>query len=129
LRILFVEDNPINVLVAKKQLEYFGSAPDCAYSGKEALSMLEDNRYDVALLDLHMPEIDGYALADLIQQQYPEIHIVIFTADIMTEVKLKLAKMHIFDILNKPFSPERMFEVLYNVANNRGLLTESATSP
>ncbi|MFA4868567.1 MAG: ATP-binding protein [Pedobacter sp.] len=125
LRILFVEDNPINVLVAKKQLEYFGSVPDCAYSGKEALAMLEDNHYDVALLDLHMPEIDGYALADLIQQQYPEIHIVIFTADIMTEVKLKLAKMHIFDILNKPFSPERMFEVLFNVAKNRGILSES----
>ncbi|MBB5440014.1 PAS domain S-box-containing protein [Pedobacter sp. AK017] len=122
LRILFVEDNPINVMVAKNQLEYFGSVPDCAYNGKEALALLNDNQYDVALLDLHMPEIDGYALADLIQQQYPGIHIVIFTADIMTEVKLKLAKMHIFDILNKPFSPERMFEVLYNVAKNRGVL-------
>ena len=123
LRILFVEDNSINVMVAKKQLEYFGTTPDCAYSGKEALKLLEHNTYDVALLDLHMPEIDGYALADLIQQQYPGIHIVIFTADIMTEVKLKLAKMHIFDILNKPFSPERMFEILYNVAKNRDILT------
>jgi len=122
LRILFVEDNPINVMVAKKQLEYFGCTPDCAYSGKEALALLTANNYDVALLDLHMPEIDGYALADLIQQQYPGIHIVIFTADIMTEVKLKLAKMHIFDILNKPFSPERMFEVLYNVAGSRGII-------
>lgn len=123
LRILFVEDNPINVMVAKKQLEYFGCVPDCAYSGKEALLLLNDNSYDVALLDLHMPEIDGYALADIIQQKYPGIHIVIFTADIMTEVKLKLAKMHIFDILNKPFSPERMFDVLYNVAKNRDILT------
>lgn len=124
LRILFVEDNPINVMVARKQLEYFGCAPDCAYNGKEALTLLQDKDYDVALLDLHMPEIDGYALADIIQQQYPKIHIVIFTADIMTEVKLKLAKMHIFDILNKPFSPERMFDILYNVAKNRGVLKE-----
>nr|WP_121272270.1 ATP-binding protein [Pedobacter schmidteae] len=124
LRILFVEDNTINVMVAKKQLEYFGCMPDCAYSGKEALVLLDHNTYDVALLDLHMPEIDGYALAELIQQKYPGIHIVIFTADIMTEVKMKLAKMHIYDILNKPFSPARMFDVLYNVGMNRGVLPE-----
>lgn len=125
LRILFVEDNTINVMVAKKQLEYFGCMPDCAYNGKEALVLLDHNTYDVALLDLHMPEIDGYALAELIQQKYPGIHIVIFTADIMTEVKMKLAKMHIYDILNKPFSPERMFDVLYNVGINRGVLSEA----
>ncbi len=112
IRLLFVEDNPINVLVAKKQLEYFGVVPDCAHSGKEALIFLENNEYDAALLDLHMPEIDGYALAEIIRRQYPGIHIIIFTADIMTEVKVKLAKMNIYDILNKPFAPEKMFEIL-----------------
>src|SRR5258708_3133295 len=112
IRLLFVEDNPINVLVAKKQLEYFGVVPDCAYNGKEALVFLENNEYDAALLDLHMPEIDGYALAEIIRRQYPGIHIIIFTADIMTEVKVKLAKMNIYDILNKPFAPEKMFEIL-----------------
>ncbi|MBN9385367.1 MAG: PAS domain S-box protein [Chitinophagaceae bacterium] len=116
LRLLFVEDNPINVMVAVKQLEYFGVVPDCAHSGKEALALLSDNDYHVALLDLHMPEIDGYALAEIIRRQYPGIHIVIFTADIMTEVKVKLAKMNIYDILNKPFAPEKMFDILLNVA-------------
>jgi PAS domain S-box-containing protein len=122
LKILFVEDNPINVMVAKKQLEYFGVVPDCAFSGKEALIFLADNSYHVALLDLHMPEIDGYALAEIIRKQYPGIHIIIFTADIMTEVKVKLAKMNIYDILNKPFAPEKMFETLWNVAQSKHIV-------
>src|SRR5690606_26322172 len=40
MRILFVEDNPINVMVAKRQMEYFGIQPDCALNGQEALDLL-----------------------------------------------------------------------------------------
>ncbi|MEC5143945.1 ATP-binding protein [Chitinophaga sp. 212800010-3] len=119
LNILFAEDNAINVLVARKQLEFFGVFPDCAYNGKEALAFLENNKYHAVLLDLHMPEIDGYALAEIVRRQYPETHIIIFTADIMEEVKMRLAKLKIYDILNKPFAPEKMYEVLWNVAKNR----------
>lgn len=125
LRILFAEDNPINVLVAKKQLEYFGIVPDCAYNGKEALALLENNSYHIALLDLHMPEIDGYALAEIVRRQYPDMHIIIFTADIMTDVKVRLAKLHIYDILNKPFAPERMYEILLNVARDKKIIAQA----
>jgi signal transduction histidine kinase/ActR/RegA family two-component response regulator len=119
LRVLFVEDNPINMMVTQKQLEYFGVHPDCVYSGKEALAMLEKNHYHVALLDLHMPEMDGYALSGILRKKYPEVHIVIFTADILTEVKVRLAGMHIYDILNKPFSPEKMYEILARIAQEK----------
>lgn len=123
LQVLFVEDNPINVMVTQKQLEYFGVYPDAVHSGKEALKLLEQNHYHVALLDLHMPEIDGYALAEIIRKQYPDTHIIIFTADIMTDVKMRLAKMQIYDILNKPFAHENMFALLLKVAQVRGLIT------
>ncbi|HEY4064039.1 MAG TPA: ATP-binding protein [Puia sp.] len=122
LRLLLVEDNPINVLVACKQLEYFGIHPDCAYGGQEALEFLNRNDYHIALLDLHMPEIDGYALAKIIRRQYAGIHIIIFTADIMTEVRVKLARMEIYDILNKPFAPETMFGMLMKVVQTRNIL-------
>ncbi|MDR6568803.1 response regulator [Chitinophaga ginsengisegetis] len=122
LRILFAEDNHINVLVAKKQLEHFGVIPDCAYNGLEALTMLENNSYHVALLDLHMPSIDGYALAEILHRQYPDTHVIIFTADIMTEVRTRLAQLHVYDILNKPVSLEKMYEVLSNVARSRNIV-------
>lgn len=122
LRILFAEDNPINVLVTRKQLEYFGVVPDCAYNGQEALTLLENNSYHVALLDLHMPSIDGYALAEIVRRKYPGTHVIIFTADIMTEVRTRLAQLHVYDILNKPFAAEKMYEMLLNVARDRKIV-------
>lgn len=119
LRLLFVEDNPINIMVAKKQLEYFGILPDCAQNGEEALDLLRENTYDVAFLDLHMPVMDGYTLAEIIRNNYHEIHIVIFTADIMPEVRRKFARMGIFDILNKPFFPREMLSTLLKIAQIR----------
>lgn len=115
LDVLFVDDNEINVMVARKQLEYFGIEPHAVNNGKDALSLLSKNTYHVALLDLHMPEIDGFDMAEIIQEKYPNTHIIIFTADILMEVKEKLARMNIYDILSKPFAPEKMFEVLSNV--------------
>lgn len=121
LRVLLVEDNLINVMVAQKQLEYFGVDTDCAENGKDALALVEKNNYHAALLDLHMPVLDGYALAKIMRDKYPEIHPVIFTADIMMEVKSRFANIHVYDILNKPFAPEKMFEVLLKVARARGI--------
>jgi signal transduction histidine kinase/ActR/RegA family two-component response regulator len=115
LRVLLVEDNPINVLVARKQLEFFGADLDCVYSGREGMAMLRENTYHVAMLDLHMPEIDGYALAEIVRKEYMDTHVVIFTADIMQEVKVRLAKMQVYDILSKPFAPEKMFDMLLKV--------------
>lgn len=122
LNVLLVEDNLINSMVAKKQLEYFGVVVDCAYDGKEALKLMETNAYHVALLDLHMPGIDGYALAQIVRKEYPHLHLIIFTADIMLDVKQRFAKINVYDFLNKPFAPEKMFEVLHKVAKDRGLL-------
>jgi len=122
LKVLLVEDNQINVMVAQKQLEYFGVDADCAYEGKEAIRLMEANSYHAAMIDLHMPGIDGYALAKIVRAQYPNIHPIIFTADIMNEVKQRFSQIHVYDILNKPFSPEKMFEVLLKVARMRGLV-------
>lgn len=119
LSLLFVEDNPINVMVAKRQLEYFGIQPDCALNGNEATELLRDNKYDIAFLDLHMPGMDGFALSELIRSHYPETHIVIFTADIMPEIRRNFARKGIFDILNKPFLPREMLTTLLKIAQVR----------
>ncbi len=60
LRVLLVEDNPVNRLVARRQLSRFGLDPDEACDGREALAALESTRYDLVFMDCHMPEFDGY---------------------------------------------------------------------
>lgn len=105
MRVLLVEDNPISTTVIRKQLEELGIVPDCAADGEEALRYLAGAAYSVALVDLHMPKMDGYVLSEIICREYLDTQIIILTADIMAEARLKLAKMNILDILNKPFRP------------------------
>ena len=85
------------------------------------MEFLERNTYDVAFVDLHMPGMDGYSLAAVMSEKYPATKIIVFTADIMSEVRLKFAKMGIHDILNKPFVPEEMLSMLLAVAREKGI--------
>ncbi|PPL03134.1 PAS domain-containing hybrid sensor histidine kinase/response regulator [Parapedobacter indicus] len=115
MHVLLVEDNPISTTVIRKQLEELGVVPDCAADGEEALRYLASASYAVALVDLHMPRMDGYVLSEIICREYPDIQIIILTADIMAETRLKLAKMNILDILNKPFRPTDLVTALSKV--------------
>lgn len=115
MKVLLVEDNPISTTVIKKQLEELGIVPDCAADGEEALRYLMGGSYAVALVDLHMPKMDGYVLSEIICREYPDIQIIILTADIMADTRLKLAKMNILDILNKPFRPADLVTALSKV--------------
>lgn len=115
MNLLLVEDNPVNTLVATKQLEHFGIKPDTASNGLQALKLMPNKEYDIALVDLHMPEMDGFQLAAHIRSTYPDVHIVVFTADIMQEAKERLAQLNVHDILNKPFVPQQMLNILLKV--------------
>ncbi len=121
LKLLLVEDNRVNVTVTREQLSYFGITPDCAVGGLEALELLKDNTYHAAFVDLHMPGMDGYSLAETMQNEYPDTRVVIFTADIMADVRIRLAKMGINTILNKPFRPEDMLAILLQITQEKGL--------
>ncbi len=121
MNVLLVEDNRINTIVARKQLELFGVSVETADNGHLALEILTDHFFHVALVDLHMPIMDGYELSEKIKTSYPEIHVVIFTADIMSDVRLKFAEMGINDILSKPFVPRKMHEILHRIANEKGI--------
>lgn len=115
LRLLLAEDNPVNTLVARKQLESFYITPTCAVNGREALQLLQTQVFDIALIDLHMPEMDGFELAALIRKDFPDVYIVVFTADITNDAKERLHNLNVYDIINKPFKPKEMYNILLKV--------------
>ncbi|MBC8986895.1 response regulator [Pedobacter sp. N36a] len=112
LRLLVVDDNPVNLLVAKRQFSCFGLNAEQADNGITALEILKERAFDVILIDLHMPGMDGYQLANMVQVLYPEIKVIIFTADILEEVRKRLRDMGIKYVLSKPFNPEEMHQLL-----------------
>lgn len=118
LKLLIVDDNQVNLLVASGQLRHFGIHAKEADSGVKALEMLEQQRFDIILIDLHMPEMDGYQLAKRVQAEHRETKVVIFTADVLDEVRARLRAMDIHHLLSKPFDPDEMRQLLLEVVNN-----------
>ncbi|WP_316833635.1 response regulator [Pedobacter nutrimenti] len=113
--LLIVDDNPVNLLVASHQLDRFGIKADQASSGYAALKRMEEKKFDVVLVDLHMPGMDGYELSKRIQLEYPQTKVIVFTADILEEVRTRLGQIGVLHILSKPFKPEEMHELLLRV--------------
>lgn len=112
IRILIVEDEkPISDLI-KMNLVDEGYECTCAYDGREAADIIENATFDLILLDLMLPEIDGYELLDYIS--YYQIPVIILTAKSDVRDKVKGLKAGAEDYITKPFE---IIELLARVEN------------
>jgi CheY-like chemotaxis protein len=111
LRILIVEDNQINMVIAKKILNGQHALCDAAYNGKEALELLEkDAVYDMILLDLEMPVMDGYTAILKMKCLHLEIPVIALTASLIDYQKVtELLSIGFEDCIPKPFQPQHLF--------------------
>jgi PAS domain S-box-containing protein len=113
-RILVAEDNKINFFVANKFLTGWGITVTHALNGQIALDELEKKDFDLILMDLHMPVMDGLEATRIIRksenQKIREIPIVALTAAIMSENHDKIDDLHINDYVLKPFKPHDLFD-------------------
>ena len=103
LRILLAEDNPVNQKVALLQLRNLGYEADVATDGAQVLGMLEQQRYDVILMDCQMPVMDGLAATREIRRSHPHpVRIVAMTANAMDEDRQRCLEAGMDDFLSKP---------------------------
>lgn len=101
MKILIVEDEkPISNLI-KISLKKAGYICECAFDGKEAADLLEENLYDLILLDIMLPEIDGFELMEYIRPS--KIPVIFLTAKNALEDRVKGLKMGAEDYIIKPF--------------------------
>lgn len=110
--VLLVEDNPLNVLVAQTMLENCGAAVDVASNGLEALEKLNAARHRVVLMDLHMPEMDGYEATVLLRKRGETLPIIALTASTPREVESEAYAAGLTDIVVKPFNPDDLYRVI-----------------
>jgi two-component system sensor histidine kinase/response regulator len=110
MNILLVDDNMMNLLIANKFLKKWQANVDEAINGQIAVDMVTAKLYDLIIMDLQMPVMDGFEATKLIKQSYPDIPIIALTADAMPETYNKAIAHGMSDYLTKPFVPNVLYE-------------------
>lgn len=113
-RILLAEDNEINQLVAIEILQAEGMIVDVAGNGREALQMVKGRHYDAVLMDIQMPEMDGFEATQLIREdrRFQRLPIIAMTAHAMVEERAKCLASGMNDHVAKPIDPDLLFAAL-----------------
>jgi len=119
-RVLVVDDNPANIYITSQFLNNWNLENESAKSGREALNMLKNKHYDLILLDLHMPKLNGYKTAKEIRalniSKQPIL--IALSASERGEINYKLQKAGFQDHVPKPFQPEKLLETLVYYLHN-----------
>lgn len=119
--VLLVEDNAVNQMVAQAMLEKFGLDIDIANNGEEAVNMYQQHHYDLILMDIQMPVMDGLtATLNIREYEEPGAHIPIIalTANAFSEDQEKYLSSGMDDFLAKPFNKDDIYLVLQKWLNN-----------
>ncbi|KAB2953893.1 response regulator [Heliorestis acidaminivorans] len=113
--ILLVEDNPLNRLIAQKILFNEGFLVDMAENGEIAYEKIKNNSYDLVLMDLQMPLLDGIETTKLLRADSsidPNLPIIALTADVLPETRQMVMDVGMNDFIPKPFDKKELFETL-----------------
>jgi signal transduction histidine kinase/ligand-binding sensor domain-containing protein/ActR/RegA family two-component response regulator len=108
-KILLVEDNLINIKIADQILKKWDIEVFVAKNGREAVNMFSPGKYSLILMDLHMPEMDGYEATVEIRKLDKNIPIIALTAAALVEDKQKVFAAGMNDFISKPFKPNDLY--------------------
>lgn len=114
-RLLVVDDNAINLLITQKTIEKFNYQCSTAASGKKALEILESETFDVILMDINMPIMNGFETTRLIREKGIKTPIIALTAFDKEEVTEESLSAGFDDIISKPFDSKQLYKTINDV--------------
>lgn len=115
-KVLLVEDVEFNVMVAEKMLHNWNAHVEVVDNGLHAVGRVKDGTYDIVLMDLQMPILDGYSAASRIRQFNKDIPIIALTASASVDIQQKARDHGMNDYISKPFKPADLFDAIYKYA-------------
>jgi signal transduction histidine kinase/ActR/RegA family two-component response regulator len=114
LRVLIAEDNPVNVMLMKKLLAKWEIAPTIAENGERAVDLMHSRSFDIILMDLQMPLMNGFDAATQIRKmsdpQKSKVPIIALTASALADIKEKVHASGMNEYVSKPFKPSELLE-------------------
>lgn len=127
-RVLVVDDNKINQLVTKKILSQFEMISTIVSSGIEAIEVMQNQSFDCVLMDLHMPELDGYQTTTRIRLFNKITPILALTAASTEEVESKINPSEMNGYIMKPFITEDFIETIHDAIYLKESLPKNQTA-
>ncbi len=113
MQLLVAEDNPMNQKLIMRILHKLGYLPELANDGKEVLDMFAKQKFDLILMDIQMPQMDGLEATRLLRTRYgPKPFVIAMTANVLSEDKEACVKAGMNDFIAKPVSLPALLEVL-----------------
>ncbi|WP_299498482.1 PAS domain-containing protein [Mucilaginibacter sp.] len=116
IHVLVVDDNQINRLLINKILTKWGATVDFAENGLEAVNKVENNKFDVVLMDIHMPEMGGLEATQIIRSKdepyFKQVPIIALTASMLNSQIDEIGGAGMNDYILKPFEPKMLLEKL-----------------
>ncbi|AFK04965.1 multi-sensor hybrid histidine kinase [Emticicia oligotrophica DSM 17448] len=117
-KILLVEDNAMNQFFAQKLLEGWGMKVEIAHNGREGVEKFRSKYYDCILMDIQMPEMDGFQATKLIRAESPKIPIIALTALMIEEEIDHFTRVGMNDYIGKPFVADELLAKLVKHISN-----------
>jgi len=113
IKVLLVEDVEFNIMVAKKMITNWNGVVDIAENGAIAINKMQQSAYDIVLMDLQMPVMDGYNATQHIRNFNDVIPIIALTASASPDIVHRTREFGMTDYLAKPFKPGELYEMIY----------------
>jgi signal transduction histidine kinase/CheY-like chemotaxis protein len=118
-RVLIAEDNAVNMSIARRFLTKWGIEVKEAYNGKEAVDLFKHEPFDLVLIDLEMPEMDGLTALGEIRKINSKIPAIAFTAAVYDNMRDDLIKKGFMEFVPKPFRPEDLHSKIASLVTNQ----------
>lgn len=128
LRVLLAEDNRYNQTLIETLFQDLKIKLKICNNGEEALEALEKESFDLVLMDILMPKMDGVKATSIIRSRelWKELPILALTANAFEDEVQRYLELGMNDVLSKPFEPEVLFAKMIRLTNRRNLLDESS---
>ncbi len=120
-KILLVDDDPVVLRSMKDLLATRGYHADSAIGGQEAICQLDSNSYDLVVLDLHMPYVNGHDVMTHIQQQRLNTSVIVVSGETSFEAAREACAKGVYDFLRKPYAAEELIITVHNALKEKRL--------
>jgi CheY-like chemotaxis protein len=122
--IVLAEDNTFNANIARRFITGWGAQLEVVVDGRQALEFVSRRKYDLILMDIQMPELDGFACTRKIRKHFKDVPILAITASPKNEIIQEILACGMNDFVSKPFKPNelrnKLLEYLQGADPNRG---------